>query len=838
MERLLGWLWQDLQFAIRSMRRGRSVTALAILALALGIGSVTVIFSAIYGVLIDTFPYAHFDRMVSFSINVPGRWFGQEYMSIPELLDFRDQNHVFSDIEGSSATAVRYIDGDKTTQWAVTRESANGYEFLGVQPLLGRLISPTDMQPGSPPVFMMTYQLWKTQFNGDPSILGKAFNLDGTFYTLVGIMPPRFRAGWNDIYTAFPINRAAIENDPTLKNAYVWPLGLLKPGVTIPQAAADLDVVAHRLAKVYPNRFPKRFHMTARSFQDRVTPLFTGVLYPLLGAVLLLFLIACTNVANLLLTRATARDREIAVRASLGATRWRLIRQLLVESFVLASAGCAAGCVIAYLGIRELVPLIPYKNFPQESVIELNWIVLLAAMGLAFVATILCGLLPAIRVVGGPLQPRLVGSNATNSGLRQGRVRSGLVIAEVALSLVLLAGAGLLLRTFFGITHVNLGYDPKNILGVQLQFPPGVNDKPEQIKLFFDELLPKLKSIPGVLGATATLAPGPGGAPIGINVLGAAQGKTPQGEFNLVGTEYFQIFNCSLLRGRTFTDADLAGQRKVIVVNQAFAHRFFSKDDAIGQRVEFPEYDQYQQHIQDTASKNAEETTPTKKDGTPPPAPIKTYFEIVGVVSDVRSSGIQQQVQPEAFLPNTLVPQYVSSIIVRTARNADDSSGEIFRQIWSLNRGITLPNDRGSLESQLEKYDYARPQFEFVMLSTFAAIGLLLVIIGVYGVMAYNVSLQTREFGIRMALGAQQQAVLMSVLRRGTTLIATGAIFGLFLAWALTRLIQNQLWHVKPTDPWTLSCVTAIVLLVGLLACVGPAHRATKVDPCIALREQ
>ena len=839
MGRLLGWLWQDLKFAVRSLKRGRSFTALAVLALALGIGSVTVIFSAIYGVLINTFPYPHFDRMVSFSVEVPGRMFGQEYLSIPELLDFRDQNHVFADIEGSAATAVHYIHGDETTQWTVTRESANGYQFLGVQPILGRLITPADTKPGSPPVFMMTYQLWKTHFNGDPSILGKAFNLDGTFYTLIGIMPPRFRAGWTDIYTAFPLDRAAIANDPTLKNAYVWPLGFLKPGVTIPQAAADLDVVAHGLAKVYPNRFPKRFHMKARSFQDRVTPLFTGVLYPLLGAVLLLFLIACTNVANLLLTRATAREREIALRASLGATRWRLIRQLLVESFVLASAGCAAGCLIAYLGIRELVPLIPYKNFPQESVIELNWIVLLAAMGLAFVATVICGLFPAIRVVGGPLQPRLAGSGAAASaGLRQGRARSALVIAEVALSLVLLAGAGLLLRTFFGMTHVDLGYNPKNILGVQLQFPPGVNEKPEQIKEFFDELLPKLQRIPGVLGATATLAPGAGGVPIGINILGASSAKTPQGEFNLVGTEYFGIFNCSVLRGRLFTDADLAGQRKVIVVNQAFAHRFFSQDDAVGQRVDFPEYDQYEQHMEETASTKLEGTTPTIKGASPPPAPTKTYFEIIGVVSNVRSSGIQQLVQPEAFLPNTLFPQSVTSVIVRTARNADDSSGEIFRQIWALNRGITLPNDRGSLESQLQKYDYARPQFEFVMLSTFAAIGLLLVVIGVYGVMAYNVSLQTREFGIRMALGAQQNAVLLSVIRRGTTLITMGAILGLFLAWALTRLIQNQLWHVKPTDPVTLGCVTVLVLLTGLLACVGPAHRATKVEPNVALREE
>ncbi|HEU5400406.1 MAG TPA: ABC transporter permease, partial [Terriglobales bacterium] len=773
MQKLPGWLWQDLRFAIRSIKRDRSFTALAVLALALGIGSVTVIFSAVYGVLIDTFPYAHFDRMVSFSIDVPGQRFGQEFLTVPELLDFRDQNHVFEDMEGGTATAVHYIHGNQTTQWTVTRETANGYQFFGVQPLLGRLITPADAQPNSPPVFMMTYQLWKNQFDGDPGILGKTFNLDGTFYTLIGIMPPRFRAGWNDIYTAFPMNRAAIANDPTLKNTYVWPLGFLKPGVTVAQAAADLDIVAHRLAKMYPDQFPKQFRVSARSFQDRVTPMFTSVLYPLLGAVLLLFLIACTNVANLLLTRATARDREIAVRASLGATRWRLIRQLLVESLVLAAAGCAVGCLFAYLGIRELVPLIPYNNFPQESVIELNWIVLLAAMGLAFIATIICGLFPAVRVIGGPLQPRLVGSGTTASaGLRHGRVRSALVVAEVALSLVLLAGAGLLLRSFFGITHANLGYDPKKILAADLQFPPGAYDKPEQIKLFFDELVTKIKNMPGVLDATVALSPRPGGFPTAINIPGAPQAKSPEAEFNVVDPEYFHIFNYNLLRGRTFSDGDLAGQRKIAVVNEAFAHKFFSKNDPLGQTIDFPLYDEFQQHEQETAAKKA---------GSAPPAPTKTYFEVVGVVSNVRSSGIEQEVRPAAFLPTTIGPQFNFSIAVQTARDADLFSGEIARQIWAMNRDITLMNDRGSLESRLQKYDYARPQFEFIMLSTFAAVGLLLVIIGVYGVMAYNVSLQTREIGIRMALGAQQSDVVLGVIRRGTALIGMGAVLGLVL---------------------------------------------------------
>lgn len=836
MEKLLGWVWQDLRFALHSLNKNRRFTLLAVLALALGIGSVTVIFSAVYGVLIDTFPYAHFDRMVSFSMDGPGQQgFGREVLTIPEFLDFRDQNNVFEDMEGGTSAALHYIHGTQTTQWTVTRETANGYQFLGVKPLLGRLITPDDTKPGAPPVFMMTYKVWEDQFDRDPDILGKTFDLDGVLYTLVGIMPPRFRAGWTDIYTAFPMDRTRIASDPALKNAYVWPLGYLKPGATIPQAAADLDIVAHHIAKVFPEDFPKQFHVSARSFQARVIPMFTGILYPLLGAVLLLFLIACTNVSNLLLSRATARSREIAIRASLGATRSRLVRQLLVESFVMAVVGCAAGCLFAYLGIKELVPLIPYDNFPQESVVALNWIVLLAAMGLAVVATIVCGLVPAIHAVGGRLQPRLAASGlGASAGRKQGKLRAALVIAEVALSIVLLTGAGLLLRTFFGMTHVRLGYNPKSVLALQIQFPPGIYDKPAQNKLFFDELLAGVRRLPGVLDASQVLFPNPGGFEVGIVIPSAAHSETPRAELNLVDQDYFQIFNYHLLRGRMFSAEDLGAQRKVVLVNEAFAGKFFPKGDSLGHKIDFPDYDQIQAQMQQQAQGTAAEQGASS----PPKAPAQTFFEVVGVVSDVRESAMDRRDDPAAFLPCSVARPFSTAIVVSTTGSADRFSGAVAQQIWSINRDITLSDDRGSIQSRLQKYDYSQPEFEFVMLSTFAGVGLLLVIIGVYSVMAYNVSLQTREIGIRISLGAQRADVLRAVLRRGAVLIGSGLVAGLFLAWAVTRLIGNQLWNVKPTDPWTFGAVILIVLLVGFAACVGPARRATQVDPLAALREE
>lgn len=833
MKNLLGEFRRDLRFALRSLNKDRRFTLLAVLALALGVGSVTVIFSAVYGIVIDTFPYAHYDRMVSFSIDPIGEsaGTGREMLSIPEFLDYRKNNNVFMDMEGGTIIpALHWRHDGQTTQWTDTDETASGYQFFGVKPLIGRLITPEDTKPGAQPVFMMTYKVWKDQFNGDPKIVGRMFDLDGTPYQLIAIMPPRFRPGWTDIFIAFPMDRAAIANDPDLRGAYVWPLGMLKPGVTISQAIANLNIVAHQLAKVYPNDYPKQFRVTARSFQARVTPMFTYLLPPLLGAVALLLLIACTNVANLLLSRATARDREIAVRASLGATRWRLIRQLLMESFVLAAAGCFAGCFFAWIGIRELVPLIPYNSFPQESVIELNGSVLAAAMGVAFLATILCGLVPAIHAVVGPLQPRLSGSGkGSAAGVRHANLRSALVVAEIALAIVLLTGAGLMLRSFFSMTHQNLGYDPKTVIDVVMNFPADQYASAAQRKEFFQELLRRSRETPGVLYTSAN-----GGDDTEINVTGGASHSEPwRSIMQTVGEDYFEIHNQHLLRGRALTSEDVFAGRKVAVVNEAFARKFLPQREAPGQKIDFSDYDSYLQH------------PPLEKPGSAPPAaklPARTGFEVVGIVSDEKNPwyGPGNPPEPDAFVPWTVEPERVVILSVRTSGNADRYSKALVQQIWAMDPDVVTGGAQEeqtvSEADQFSKDFYAQPEFEFVMLSTFASLGLLLVMIGVYSVMAYNVSLQTHEIGIRMALGAQRADILRSVLRKALILIACGVALGVFGAWGSTRFIRNQLWHVKPNDPWTFAGAILVVILTGVLACLAPARRATEVDPLIALR--
>lgn len=832
MKTLLLSIGQDFRFAVRNLDKNRSFTLLAVLALSLGIGSVTVIFSAVYGVLIHTFPYPHFDRLVNFSIqSVAGSGGGRGFLTIPEFLDYREQNNVFVDMIGGDTIVLHCRYGDQTMQWNVSRSSPNEWEILGAKPLLGRLITPEDTRAGAPAVFMMAYNLWKTQFNSDPGILGKTFDFSAVPYRLIAVLEPRFRPGnGTDVFIGFPMDRTALANDPAFKDARVWPLGMLKPGITIPQAAADLDLVVHHLAKIYPRDYPEQFHVSAVSLLELVLPSFRQMLYPLLGAVLFLLLIACANVANLQLSRAAARNREIAVRASLGATRWRLIRQLLIESFVLASAGCAAGCVLAWVGIRELVPLIPQRAVPDESVIELNWIVLLAAIALAVLATILCGLAPAIQTVAGPLYPRLSGSGAgSGGGHRNAKFRSALIIVEVSLSVVLLTGAGLMLRTFFGMTHQELGFDPKSVLTLGMNFPPGIYDIPLQRKVFFDELLPKVRRIPGVLDAAEALSPSPVFNPhSAIDVPGSTHSEPWRSSINAVGGDFFRIFGYRLLRGRLFTAEDFSARHLVVVVNQTFAKQFLSKGDPLGANVDFAVFDEVQQHQNNAAPPRAAAKSPT----------TKTYFEVVGVLSDENADIAETRPDPEAFLPSGVVEQYVGGLSVRTVGNAEPFAGPIIQQIRALNRDIDIGQDRGSIYDVFQKYLYARPKFEFVILSTFAGVGLLLVIIGIYSVTAYNVSLRTHEIGIRMALGAQRGDVLGLVLRQGGIIIGMGLVLGLFGGWCTTRLIRNQLWNVKPTDPWTFAVVIATVFAIGMVACFFPARSASNADPRTAIRHE
>lgn len=812
----LSWLGQDLRYGLRSLNKERRFALLAVCALALGIGSTTVIFSVIYNGVLDPFPYRGAHRLTNFFIHdvTQPKDQGRPVFTFPEYFDYKDQNHVFEDVMGAEQLDILYTKGEGTLQFDGARVSPNTFDFLGVRPLLGRPISEQDGQPGAPPVFVMNYKLWRSQFSGDPKLLGSTLILNGEPRTLVAIMPPRFQLLAADMWIPTAFSR----NDPATSSGgfprYLWTLGRLKPKLTMQAAAADLDVIAHRLAKIYPKEYPQKFNVFTKTLADTVVQDFKTMIYILIGAVLMLLLISCSNVANLLLARATAREKEIAIRASMGASRGRLVRQLLAESFMLAAAGGVLGCFLAYGALKWIAAVSPPGSWlPAEAVLAVNLPALLFALAATLITTLLCGLAPALHAVRGDLYDRLkdtgMGSNAV---FRHGRFRSALVVAEVALSMVLLVGAGLMMRSFLALTHVNLGFTPDHILVARLPLPRGRYDTAGQKRLFFQQLLRNLAGLPGVTAATETSSLPPyGGITSEVVVPGKSHAEKWEAMFQLCSEGYFATLRRPLVLGRLLTPSEVDSARHVAVINQTLAHKFFGKENPIGQKIQFKQLDDF------------------------PDGPKDAYFDIIGVVADAKNRGLQEDIMPEAFIPYTVTGAAERGILVRTAMDPDAMLAGVRHVVWDVDHNVALTLT-GSLESYLKRFSYSQPEFGLVALGIFAAIGLTLVIIGVFSVMAYSVSLQTRDIGIRMALGAGRNTILGMILRKGLRLVGAGMGIGLLASFALTRLISSQIWGVSASDPLTFSGVVFVVLAVGLLACLVPARRATEVDPLVALR--
>lgn len=804
------WIWQDLRYGIRGLRKDRGFALLAIFALALGIGSTTVIFSVIDNVLLEPFPYKNANRLSNFFIHDNSRSDrdGRGDFSIAEYLDFKEQNHAFENIIANNGKDILYTDKEGTRQFHGGDTTADSFEFLGIQPLLGRYIVPDDARAGAPPVAVMSYRIWQKDFNGDSNIVGSTLTLNGQQVTMVGVMPPRFLFGNEDFWMPMTLDRG--DTSPFHR---VWLLSRLKPGMSLKAAAVDLDVVAHRLSTVYRKDYPASFSIKTMSLADQVVGQFRVMLFALMGAVSMLLLIACSNVANLLLARATAREKEIAIRASIGASRARLVLQLMMESFILAGAGCLAGALFAYGGIKGVIAAMPPDLIPAETVITLNVRVLLFSLGVTAVTTILCGLAPAFHSVRGELHNRLKDTGkGTQTGFRHGRFRSGLVVSQVALSIVLLVGAGLMMRSLFALQHVELGLTPDHILVARTPLPKGRYDTAELKRIFFRQVLQRVSALPGVIAATETSTLPPyGGIPSEVTVPGKTHTEAWNSIFQLCSEGYFKTLGIRLVHGRLLSESDVDSARHVIVVNQTLAHNFFGNEDPIGKSIKF--------NLLDTV----------------PESPKDAYFEIIGVVADVKNRGIQEAPQPESFMPYSVSGAFERGVLVRTAVEPLSMLLNVRREIWAVDRGVAL-TFTGTLEGYLQQFSYSQPRFGLILFGVFASIGLALVAIGVFSVMAYSVSLQTHEIGIRMALGAQQSTVLRMILRKGLIIIAFGIILGELASLGLTRLIQSQIWGVSSHDPVTFAAVLAVLIAVGISACLVPARRATRVDPLVALR--
>ena len=810
------WMLQDLGYGARSLRKQPGFALLAMLTLALGIGAATTIFSAIQNILLDPFPYTDARKVVAVQIHdtTSSRPGGRTYYPAPEFLDLKEQSHVFEEVIGGTGDDVLYNSGEGTEQFQGGFVTPNLFRFLGVPALIGRSLSPDDARPGAPPVFVMAHKLWLKRFNLDPSIVGRTFVLNGTPTTLVGIMPPRFTKMAADVWMARNIDRA----DPRANQDYWNFQAKLKPGVSFEQARADVEVIARRLAQQYPKNYPKNFTVQIISWVDSLVGQFRKTLYTMAAAVGLLLLIACSNVANMLLARATAREKEMAIRSSLGASRARLVGQLLIESLLLAVGGAMAGCLLSYAGIKGLVTLIPDGLIPREAEVRLNLPVMLFSLAIAMFTSVLFGLAPALQTAGKNLvEPLKDSGKGVSGGFRHGRLRSALVVFEVALSLVLLCGAGLLMRSFVRLQRVDLGFNPDNILVARLPFPRGQYKTADDKQRFFRQLLSRLQSLPGVVAATETTTLPPyGGIRSDIDIAGKSHTEKWQSIFQLCSEGYFPTLQLRLLRGRALSEVEVNGARKVAVVNQTLVNKFFGAEDPIGRLIKVEMLENLK----------------------PPDTPVKdAAFEIIGVISDAKNQGIQDPPMPEMFVPYTVTGAFDRGILVRTSVPPLTLLNNVRREIWAVDPHIAL-TFTGSLSDFMKQFSYAEPRFSLILLGVFAGVGLILVALGVFSVIAYTVSRQTHEIGIRMALGAGPSDVLRMVIGMGLRLLGVGVGVGLAASFAVMRVISSQLWQVSPRDPATMLSVVTVVALAGLAACYFPARRATRVDPLVALRHE
>ncbi len=808
-------LARDLCYALRNLLKNRRFSLIAIFALALGIGATTVMFSVIYSVVVDALPYKNFERSVVFRIqnlaNVGG-WKGRDFFLPEEARTFREQNHVFEETIAYNGIRLLYDNGKSIRYWPRGETvTANTFEFLGVAPLLGRTLSREDGDPDAPPVFVMNYRFWQAEFGGDPNILNTIFILNGKPTTLVGIMPQRFNA----FRASFWLPMSGRSDGSVM--------GRLKPGVSMQAAGADLDAIAHRYQKANPGGpfpLPEKFAIVPQTLLDSLIGGFKKTLYGLLAAVLLLLLISCSNVANLLLARATAREREMAMRSTLGASHARLIQQLFTESFVLAAVASIAGCALAYFALKIVVALVPPGTLPEETVIHMNAPVLLLALGITLLTTILCGLAPALHAMRGDLQPRLTGSSkGVGTTFRHGKLRAALVIGEIALSIVLLIGAGLLMRSFLILTRVDLGFDPKNVLYFRLSLPKAYNtdvDVTRQKKnALTRQILDRLRALPGVTSVSEAIEEPPLQDEWSDTIIpGKPHAERWQTTLESVSESYFQMLRLPLIRGRFFSEDDVIAARQVMVVNQAFVREYFPAEDPLGRRVKMEVLDR------------------TFLD-----APHDTYFEIIGIVRDYKTRDFDNPAWadlPQAFFPYSVQGYSWRTYMARTVSDPTLLLKTVGQEIRAIDPNVGIAAS-GTLEGSLRAF-YRGPQFELVTLGSFASIGLLLVVIGISSVMAYTVSLRTHEIGIRMALGAQQGSILRLVLLNGLRLVAAGIFIGLLASYALTRFLASRISGVSAKDPSTFAAVIALILLVGLMACLLPARRAAQTDPLVALR--
>jgi len=797
----------DLRYALRQLLKAPSFTAIAILTLALGIGACTAIFSVVNTVLLRPLDYPEPGRIVIVrETQLPQ--FPEFSVSPPNYLDWEKQTKSYEYLAAYTGAGLNLTGEGEPQRLLGVKATAHYFDAYGVKPVLGRMLLPEEDAPGKNHVVVLSYPFWQRVFGGTRDVVGRAVQLNGEPYTVVGVAPIGFGLTSKvDVWTPM-----AFKPDETANDArgghYIGVVGRLRPGVTVAQARAELEVIASQLAKQYPDS-NKGWGILMMPLQDYSVRDVRPVLYTLLGAVGCVLLIACANLANLLLARATARHREISIRAALGASRGRLVRQLLTESVVLSLCGGAAGVILARWGLYALLALAP-TSLPRISEIHLDSGVLIFSLALSIITGLVFGIAPAWLAARADVNEALKqGTRGSTEGGARGRLRSALVVLEVTFALMLLGGAGLLARSFMQLAHVDPGFAPENATLLRLALPAKKYAMPEQQTAFADALLERVKVLPGVQSAGITHSmPLAGDYVLGFNIEGRpaiAPSDLPSTNYYAVTPDYFRAMGIRLIRGRIFTPQDDAKAPRVAIINETMARQHFPNEDPIGKRINI------------TQGPDA-------------------WRQIVGIVGDIKQYGVDKATSAQSYEPFAQVPFSSLILVIRTNGSPAALLGALRPAVYAVDKDQPVGTIRPLEEIMAESI--ARQRFAMTLLTVFSLVALIIAAVGIYGVMAYSVVQRTGEFGIRMALGAQQRDVLCLVLAQGGKLVGLGLIIGLAGTLAASRAIGSMLFNTSAQDPLTLGSITLLLGAVAFIACLLPANRATKVNPIEALRAE
>jgi predicted permease len=807
-------LGQDLRYGSRSLVKARGFAAVAIVTLALGIGANSAIFSFVDGVLLKPLPYHDAERILNLWEKPPGG--GNNVVSAMNFLDWRAQSTVFETVVAATGGAMTLSGRGDPTLLRVGRVSTGYFDIYGIKPALGRTFQTGEDEFGKHYVIVLSHALWQTQFGGDLQIVGQKIILDDEPYTIVGVMPAgtAFDRGFNRIWRPLAFR----PSERTRNYHWLQVLARLKPAATIEQARAEMDGIGARIASDYPDSNKGWGVSIVRLVDVVVGQQLQRSLYVLLAAVGMLLLIGCANLANLSLARGTAREREVAVRAALGAGRGRLIRQFLTENVLLAVTGGLAGIAVGYGMIAALKAQLPPFTLPRDVTVSMDVRVLGFAMVLSIATGIVFGLAPALSATKPDLSSAMKegGRGSSGEGGRR-RLRSVLVIVEVALAFILLAGGGLLVRSFFEMMNVALGFDPTNVLTLRLPVANTRFATPAEIAAHTREIVARIEAVPGVRGAAATDSLPLEGFNNGMPFLIAGRDVVDRANrlacgFKMVQASYFQVLGIRVIKGRGLTERDVKGTQPVAVINQTMVNRFFKEQEPIGQRL----------LIQDVIP------------GSPALGP-EISWEIVGVIADERTASLEGTTRAGVYVPIEQSPTTFANVVVRGAIEPQALGRAITQAVHEVDRNQVVSDIR-TLE-QLKDESAASNRLRTILLAVFASLALLLSAIGIYGVISYTVAQRTHEIGVRAALGASGAALLRMVLTSGMGLTLLGLAIGVGGALALTRLLGSLLFGVSARDPLTLGASAVVLVLVAFLACYIPARRAAKLDPLVALRE-